>query len=117
VSAAEIPSPDSQIRWRIRGGRQVERTTNGGSQWQPATLPSAGALTAGMSPSSSVCWIVGGGGAVYVTADGLRFVRVNFPEVIDLVSVSATDDRHATVMSADGRSFATTNQGMTWSSR
>lgn len=114
VGGAEIPSPNPQIRWRIGGGGQVERTTNGGAQWQPATIPAAGALTAGVSPSSSVCWIVGRAGAVYVTADGLRFVRVNFPEPIDLVSVTATDDRHATVMSADGRSFSTRDRGANW---
>jgi photosystem II stability/assembly factor-like uncharacterized protein len=98
----------------VNGGRQLERSTSGGSQWETASLSSPGVMTAGMSPASSVCWIVGRAGAVYVTTDGLRFVRVMFPESIDLVSVTATDDRHATVMSADGRSFRTDDQGMTW---
>jgi len=71
-------------------------------------------ITNGMSPAPSICWIVGRGGAVYVTSDGLRFVRVSFPESIDLLSVTATDDRHATVMSADGRSFRTDDGGMSW---
>jgi hypothetical protein len=111
----EIRSPNSTNRWRIvNGGRQLERSTSGGSQWETASLSSPGVMTAGMSPASSVCWIVGRAGAVYVTTDGLRFVRVMFPESIDLVSVTATDDRHATVMSADGRSFRTDDHGATW---
>jgi hypothetical protein len=114
-AASEIRSPNSLNRWRIvNAGRQLERSTSGGSQWETASLSSPGVMTAGMSPASSVCWIVGRAGAVYVTTDGLRFVRVMFPESIDLVSVTATDDRHATVMSADGRSFRTEDQGVTW---
>ena len=114
-AASEIRSPNSMNRWRIvGGGRQLERSTSGGSQWEPASLSSPGVMTAGMSPASSVCWIVGRAGAVYLTTDGLRFVRVMFPESIDLVSVTATDDRHATVMSADGRSFRTDDGGMSW---
>jgi hypothetical protein len=111
----EIRSPDSTNRWRIvGGGRQIERSTSGGSQWEAASLSSPGVVTAGMSPASSVCWMVGRAGAVYLTTDGLRFVRVKFPESIDLVSVTATDDRHATVMSADGRSFRTDDGGVSW---
>jgi hypothetical protein len=112
----EIRSPNASMRWRIlEGGRQIERTTNGGLQWDAAMLSSPAVITYGMSPAPSVCWIVGRGGAVYVTTDGLRFVRLMFPESIDLLSVTATDDRHATVMSADGRSFRTDDQGATWS--
>jgi photosystem II stability/assembly factor-like uncharacterized protein len=103
------------MRWRIlEGGRQIERTTNGGLEWEPATLSSAAVLITGMSPAPSICWIVGRGGAVYLTTDGLRFMRLMVPQAIDLISVTATDDRHATVMSADGRSFRTDDGGMTW---
>jgi hypothetical protein len=70
-------------------------------------------LTTGMAPSSSVCWIVGRGGAVFLTTDGARFTRLPFPEMVDLVSISATDQT-ATVSTADGRSWTTTDQGQTW---
>ena len=112
----EIRSPNTAIRWRIvDAGRKIERTINSGAEWQAATLSPIGVVVSGMSPAPSVCWIVGRAGAIYVTTDGLRFVRVMFPESIDLVSVTATDDRHATVMSADGRSFRTDDGGVTWS--
>ena len=115
TAPAEIRSPTSANRWRIvGGGRQIERTTSGGSQWETASLSAAGVLTAGFSPTPSICWIVGRDGAVYLSTDGLRFLRLMFPESIDLVSVTATDDRHATVMSADGRAFRTEDGGMSW---
>jgi Putative zinc-finger len=115
AAPAEIRAPNSTNRWRIvGGGRQIERTTSGGTQWEMASLSAPAVLTAGVSPAPSICWIVGRAGAVYLTTDGLRFSRVMFPESIDLVSVAATDDRHATVMSADGRSFRTDDGGMTW---
>jgi hypothetical protein len=116
AAPAEIRSPNSANRWRIvDGGRRIERSTGGGTQWEMASLSAPAVLTAGVSPAPSICWIVGRAGAVYVTTDGLRFIRVMFPEPIDLVSVAATDDRHATVMSADGRTFRTEDGGMTWS--
>jgi len=116
TAPAEIRAPNSANRWRIvDGGRRVERSINSGTQWETASLSAPGVLTTGMSPAPSISWIVGRAGAVYVTTDGLRFVRVMFPESIDLVSVTATDARHATVMAADGRSFRTEDGGMTWS--
>jgi hypothetical protein len=110
----QIVSPNPANRWRISGGRQVERTTNSGTRWEAVTLPSTAVLTAGTSPASTVCWIVGRGGAVYLTTDGSRFIRIAFPEPLDLISITATDDRHATVTAADGRTFTTADRGMTW---
>jgi photosystem II stability/assembly factor-like uncharacterized protein len=57
---------------------------------------------------------VGRTGAIYVTSDGLRFIRIPFPERTDFVSIQATDDRHATVITIDGRTFRTDDQGVTW---
>jgi len=110
----DIVSPNPANRWRIIGGRQIERSTDGGARWEAVPLTTTSTLSAGSSPAPSVCWIVGRAGAVYVTSEGRRFTRVAFPETVDLTSVTATDDRHATVMSADGRSFHTDNQGATW---
>jgi photosystem II stability/assembly factor-like uncharacterized protein len=71
-------------------------------------------LTAGFSVSPTICWLVGRRGAVYITTDGMTFVRVSFPEAVDLVAVNATDDRSATVTAADGRAWRTTDQGRVW---
>lgn len=112
-TATIVGSPAHSTRWRITG-RRVERSTNGGTQWDPIALQSPGDLTAGSAPSASVCWIVGRLGAVFVTTDATMFVRLTFPEAVDLVSVTATDAQNATVRSADGRSWRTTDGGRSW---
>jgi hypothetical protein len=110
----EVVSPDPMTRWRVVGIGQVERSTNGGARWERATLPEAATLTGGSSPSPTVCWLVGRTGAIYVTTDGLRFVRVPFGERTDFVSVQAIDGRRATVVTIDGRTMRTDDQGATW---
>ena len=114
VPIIQVVSPDPMTRWRVIGAGQVERTTTGGAQWERATLPESATLTGGSSPSPSVCWLVGRTGAMYVTTDGLRFVRVPFRERTDFISIQATDALHATVVTTDGRTMRTEDQGATW---
>jgi hypothetical protein len=109
-----VSSSNPMTRWRVTGAGQVERSTNGGGQWERATLPESATLTGGSSPSPSVCWLAGRSGAIYVTTDGLRFTRVNFRERTDFVSIQATDARRATVVTTDGRTMRTEDQGATW---
>src|SRR5262249_38487299 len=66
----EIVSSNPGSRWRIVAGRTVQRSMDGGSTWQDQELGVSVALTAGSSPMPSVCWLVGSGGTVLVTADG-----------------------------------------------
>ena len=115
IALTEIVAPGGTARWRIVGGRRIERAPGSGGEWAPALIDASDLLTAGAAPSATVCWIVGRQGAVYVTTDGMRFVRVPFPEMSDLVAVTGTDERRATVSSADGRSWTTIDQGRTWS--
>ncbi|HET9362514.1 MAG TPA: hypothetical protein VFO58_22345 [Vicinamibacterales bacterium] len=115
LEATEIEIPGPGVRWRIRAGRVVERSTSGGAAWDGVVIPvGPDALTAGSAVSSTVCWLVGRGGTVYITADGVQFVRVAFPEAADLVAVRAIDERSATVTAADGRSWRTTDRGQSW---
>jgi hypothetical protein len=109
----EIVSPDPSVRWRISGS-VVQRSTNGGSQWEAASTGVASPLTAGAAPSVSVCWLVGRGGVVLLSTDGRNWRRVAFPEATDLSAVQATDARAASVSTADGRTFSTTDGGVTW---
>jgi hypothetical protein len=117
-TAAPLPhmivSPDPAVRWRF-AERAVERSTDGGRTWQPQTTAAASGLLAGASPSSSVCWIVGRSGLVLVSTDGETWRRLDFPDAkVDIVSVSALDGLAATVVTADGRSFQTTDGGRSW---
>lgn len=75
--------------------------------------PSADA-TARSSPSAKVIWLVGRGGSVHLATDGQTFVRIQFPETVDLTAVTATDERRAVVTTVDGRRFETEDGGRTW---
>ncbi len=111
---ALVASPDSLTRWRIATPGSVQRSTDGGITWETQATGAAVTLTAGASPSPSVCWLVGPGGIVVITTDGRSWERLSFPEVVDLVAIRATDDKTATVTTADGRRFTTRNRGQTW---
>jgi hypothetical protein len=113
-SSAEIVSPDRSTRWRFGPPGSVEFSNDGGSTWQTLSTGVSTGLTAGASPSSSVCWLVGRTGTVVRTTDGRRFERVAFPESVDLIAISAVDARTATVTTADGRRFSTADGGLTW---
>ncbi len=109
----EIVSPDPSVRWRVAGS-VVERSTNGGADWDAVPTGVAAVLTAGAAPSTDVCWVVGRGGVVLLSIDGRSWRRVAFPEITDLSAVQATDARTASVSTADGRTFSTSDGGLTW---
>jgi hypothetical protein len=109
-----VVSSHPSTRWRIVTGGTVERSTDGGITWETQVTGATVTLTAGVSPSPFVCWLVGPGGIVLVTTDGRSWQRLAFPEAVDLVAIRATDDRTATVTTIDGRRFSTADGGQTW---
>jgi hypothetical protein len=113
TAGLEIVSPDPMVRWRIAGSI-VQRSTNGGATWEPTSTGISTELMAGAAPSALVCWVVGRSGVVLVSADGRSWRRVAFPEMTDLSGVRARDARAASVSTADGRTFSTTDAGATW---
>jgi hypothetical protein len=120
-AAARLGAPETLIvstnpssRWRIVPGGNVQRSADGGSTWQLQQTGAIVTLAAGASPSPSVCWLVGPDGIVLLSTDDRSWRRIPFPEATPLVSVSADDDRTATVTTVDGRKFSTTDGGVTW---
>jgi Photosynthesis system II assembly factor YCF48 len=110
----EIPSPDVQIRWRIRG-TIVERTANGGQTWQPRSTGTSIRLAAGSSPSSSVCWLAGANGTVLLTTDGGEtWQLLPSPDAADLVAITAGNNSQALVTTVGGRVYRTQDAGRTW---
>ena len=85
-----------------------------GRRWTRPPSDVIGKLTAGSSPSPNVCWVVGRGGVVRRSTNGQTWQRVPFPDMADLSGVQASDARSARVSTADGRSFGTSDGGMTW---
>jgi hypothetical protein len=108
-----IETPGSETRWRLEPDGLVFRSTDAGKAWQPAH--SAGVtLTAGASPSPKVCWLVGAAGTVLLTTDGERWEARPFPERLDLVAVTGTSARQATVVAVTGARWKTEDGGETW---
>jgi hypothetical protein len=85
-----------------------------GPMWPAPPSDVAGQIASGSAPSDAVCWIVGRAGTVLRSTDHQTWQRVNIPQALDLSGVTATDERSATVMAADGRTFSTSDGGMTW---
>jgi hypothetical protein len=114
----DILSPDPAVRWRILGSA-LQHSSNGGSTWESVPLGFPVDLTAGAAPAANVCWLVGRNGVVLLTIDGRTWRRVAFPEITDLSAIRTVDagGRVASVSTADGRTFVTTDAGATWSAR
>jgi photosystem II stability/assembly factor-like uncharacterized protein len=101
--------------WRISPSNVVERSADNGVTWAAVPITAEGVqFTFGSAPSADVCWLIGRMGAVYVSSKGEAFKRVPFPEAVTLTAVVAIDALKATVITADGRSFATDDGGQTW---
>jgi hypothetical protein len=115
VAWTEIRSPDPDVRIRFTATGRVERSTDAGATWTPQPIEPAVRLAGGSAPSADVCWLVGSAGTVLRSVDGARWIRLPFPEAIDLVSVSATGANTAIVVTRDGRRFETRDGGQTWS--
>jgi hypothetical protein len=108
-----ITSPDSRYRWRVLTDT-IEHSQDGGRTWIPVRLLAGDTITAGFAPGGATCWLAGERGVVLLATDGTNFTRLPFPERVDLTSITATDARRATVTTADGRTFETTDNGRNW---
>jgi len=113
TAGVETVSPDPNVRGRIAGS-SVQRSTNRGASWDVTPTGLATELTAGAAPSASVCWLIGRAGVVLLSIDGVSWQRVPFPEATDLSAIRARDAQSASVSTADGRTFSTTNGGIAW---
>ena len=75
----DIQSPDGNVRWRLDGAT-VSRTSNGGATWSEQFTGTATTLTAGFSPSPTICWVVGRRGVVLLSTDSQTWRRLEFPD-------------------------------------
>ena len=113
IGEVEFASPDRSVRWRIVD-RTVQRSTNRATTWETVPTDVTATPAAGSAPTPNICWLVGRGGVVLLSVDGVVWRRVAFPEPVDLVAVQAVDARSASVTATDGRVFRTADGGATW---
>lgn len=121
--ARERPAETAKLADTAVAGRIAEvapapvSSAPAGAMAQPAMAVAEEQSMARSAPSPNVIWRVGRAGLVQLATDGQRFVRVPFPETVDLTAVTATDERRAVVTAADGRAFETADGGRTWQRR
>ena len=113
VAWIDVTSPDPLIRWRFSPQGQVERSIDGGVTWTRESFGRAPALSTGVAPSPSVCWLAGRDGVVLRFTSATGWQRVPLPVPADIVTIEATDAMHATVTFPGGRA-TTDNGGKTW---
>jgi resuscitation-promoting factor RpfA len=109
-----VQTADGATRWRILTPRSVQRSNDAGATWETQSTGVSAILSSGAAPSKSVCWLAGKGGVVLLSVDGRSWRQVAVPQPVDLVFVMATDASSATVTTASGRTFTTTDGGKSW---
>jgi hypothetical protein len=112
--AANVPG--SQVVWRLGPAGSIERSVDSGATWQRQASGVTADLLAGSAPSATVCWAVGRGGIVLRTTDGNTWTQLGSPTSQDLTVVVAVEADQATITTADGKRYATTDGGRTWRS-
>jgi hypothetical protein len=108
-----VESPDRASLWQIGPDRSILRYTTGRG-WEPQASGAGFPLVAGSAPSKIVCWAVGRSGTIVETTNGENWKTINSPTGTDLISVAATSALDATITSAKGRKFVTTDGGLSW---
>jgi photosystem II stability/assembly factor-like uncharacterized protein len=120
VVTGESPAVDTQSArravavlplWRYRG-TVIERSLDGGTSWR-SEFDAGRIVFAAAMPSTEISWFVGARGLV-VRRTATMWSIVTAPADVDVISVQATDERRATVTLSDGRAFATSDGGATW---
>jgi hypothetical protein len=111
----QIATPDAKILWMIVEPGAIERSANGGASWKTEYLDTRALIVAGAAPTVKICWLVGASGTILRTTNGAHWKTISPPEQTDLVRVEAADALTATVTAIDGRKFATSDGGKSWS--
>ena len=82
--------------------------------YQGLAIRSATKVTKPLLDHAKKLKVVGRAGIVMLSTDGVKFLRVLFPDLSDLRSITAVDAREATVTTTDGRVFVTVDGGENW---
>ncbi len=109
-----VVSPNGTTRWLFEAGGGISVSTDRGATWRRQLPAGSLDLLAASSPSPQVCWAVGRAGVVLLTTDGEHWQPRPFPARVDILDVTATSRLAASVLTRDGRRFATTDGGAVW---
>ncbi|MBI3760186.1 MAG: hypothetical protein HY269_10610, partial [Deltaproteobacteria bacterium] len=109
----KVESPDHSVVWMLgRHGEIMRYSTATG--WVPQTSGVANDFVAGSAPSTPVCWAVGRGGTIVRTIDGEHWTKIASPVTGDLIGVAANSANNATITTAKGERYSTSDGGVRW---
>lgn len=113
ATVVTISAPDQSVSWIAgKNGMILRRDADGSTH--PQHSGASTDLVAGAAPSATVCWFVGRSGTIVRTTDGEHWTLILGPTADNLAAVTATDANDATVTTASGQSFATSDGGASW---
>ncbi len=98
--------------WRAVDGR-VERSRDNGATWQHVPTPDGVRVIAAGSPGGDVCWLVADDG-VLRTTNGSTWAPTTRPTTEPLAGVVPVSAERASVFTASGARWETSNGGRTW---
>ena len=114
IAARVVRTPDPKVLWRIPE-QGLQKSEDGGATWRQADLPVANARIAFIAaPSAQVCWVAGRGGIILRTTDGTHWEAIASPAHADFVQIAAENASSATVATAEGLRFQTSDAGKQW---
>jgi hypothetical protein len=114
AAAQVVRTADPKVLWQIPE-QGLLKSEDGGATWHGANLPVAKAHVAAIAaPSAKICWLVGRDGLILLTIDGTHWQTITPPTPGNFVRVAAENASSATVVTAEGLRFQTSDGGKHW---
>ena len=111
---AAVRTSDPRVLWR-KQEKGILKSEDGGATWHQADLPAANArIVALAAPSAQVCWLVGRDSLILLTTDGAHWQSIVPPVKTDFVQIVAENASSATLATAEGLRFQTSDGGKHW---
>lgn len=107
----------SAVSWRFGQDGAIEKSLDHGQTWVRQSSGVTTPLSDASAPGDRICWVVGAGGVVLRTTDGLTWQRLTSPTDANLVAVHAWGELAATVTASDRSEYETTDGGKSWTRR
>jgi photosystem II stability/assembly factor-like uncharacterized protein len=112
--ARVVRTPDPRVVWQIVE-KGILKSEDGGATWRQASLPVTNANVVSIAAlSAQVCWLAGRDSLILLTKDGTHWQTVAPPTRADFVQVVAENAFSATVATAEGLRFQTSDAGKHW---
>lgn len=106
-----------RVEWRFYSDGKIERYDERLKSGDTMASPVKQELLAASAPSEKVCWAVGRRGVILRVVVGSPWKAVGSPTEENLVFIEARDGLQATVRTASGKVYSTTDGGQTWHSQ